>query len=665
MHMTDTVRRTDDCELRLISLLVNPSRRCAKNKRLTTIQLPLKKIFSLNLSNMDSLISKNENISNPRGRGRGFLLKMINQRQSSEKSEKSVILPSSVLPIKNMKNNVENTSNVENMSNVEMTRNVENTNSVENTVVHNQSIIKKSSFQDYDYNNEKPVRSTYIPPELNENDESIYDDGITSGINFEKFNDIEVKVNGKNIPEAIESFETLKNIPEKLMENIKMCKFVKPTPIQKYSIPIILSGKDLMATAQTGSGKTVAYVLPIIIKLLMDPKKLVKDSNHSEPQVVIMAPTRELAVQIKLVVLKLTRHTGISSYVCYGGTLVSYQKNKILEGCHILVATPGRINEFVQHGFITFSSVRFFVLDEVDRMLDVDSKPDIDKILNHFSMPSVMHRQTIMLSATLPDETQHLAKFYLNKNYLFLAVGIISSASQDIKQTFYMVNRLNKRKMLFNILEKDPVGTIVFVKYKWTADFLATYLSEKYIPSTSIHGDRLQDQREIALNDFRINKMNVLVATTVASRGLDIKCVNHVINYDMPQEIEEYVQRIGRTGRLGNRGIATSFFDPDEDYLLVDPLIKTLVSANQEIPYWLVKLRRESLCDDDNDDLNKFGGSDIRMITDSVDDTSFNKNKTRNRNALAHLGGVVHREHVYPQGGEILNGAMSIDFIKM
>lgn len=562
---------------------------------------------------MDSLISKNEDISKPRGRGRGFLLKMINQRQNSEKS---VFSPSSVLPIKNMKNNVENKSNVENMSNVE------NTSRVGNTVVHNKSIINKSCFQDYDYDYKKPVRSTYIPPEPIENDESIYDDGITSGINFEKFNDIEVKVNGKNIPEAIESFETLKNISEKLMENIKMCKFVKPTPIQKYSIPIILSGKDLMATAQTGSGKTVAYVLPIILKLLMDPQKLVKDRNHSEPQVVIMAPTRELAVQIKLVVFKLTRHTGISSFVCYGGTFVNYQKYKILEGCHILVATPGRINEFIQHGFITFSSVRFFVLDEVDRMLDVESKPDIDKILNHFSMPSVVHRQTIMLSATLPDETQHLAKFYLNKNYLFLAVGIVSSASQDIKQTFYMVNRLNKRKMLSSILEKDSVGTIVFVKYKWTADFLATYLSEKHIPSTSIHGDRLQDQREIALNDFRINKMNVLVATTVASRGLDIKCVNHVINYDMPQEIEEYVQRIGRTGRLGNRGIATSFFDPDEDYHLVDPIIKTLASANQKIPNWLMELTKEAICDDDNDndDLNTFGGSDIRMTSDSVDE---------------------------------------------
>ncbi|XP_026821248.1 ATP-dependent RNA helicase vasa-like isoform X2 [Rhopalosiphum maidis] len=552
-------------------------------------------VFCLNLLNMDYLDEPivKENISKTQGRGRGFLLKMINQRLSSEKS---VPLSSSTLPIKNIKSNVEN------------------------NVVHNQSLINKSCFQDSVYSYETPVRSTYIPPEPNEDDKSIYNDGISSGIHFEKFNDIEVKVNGKNIPEAIESFEMLNNIPEKLMENIKLCKFLKLTPIQKYSIPIILSGRDLMATAQTGSGKTIAFVLPIIQKLLMDPQKLVKDSNHSEPQVVIMAPTRELAVQIKMVVLKLTRGTGISSFVCYGGTLVSYQKDQILKGCHILVATPGRLNEFIQHGYITFSSVRFFVLDEVDRMLDVDSKPDIDKILNHFSMPPVMNRQTIMLSATLPDETQHLAKFYLNKNYLFLAVGIVSSASQDIKQTFYMVNRFNKREILSNILKKDSAGTIVFVKHKWTADFLATYLSEKHIPSISIHGDRLQDQREKALNEFRIKKMNVLVATTVASRGLDISYVNHVINYEMPQEIEEYVQRIGRTGRLGNQGIATSFFDPDEDYLLIEPIIKTLVSANQEIPNWLVKLGREAKYNDVDDVLDQFGGSDIRINSNSIDD---------------------------------------------
>ncbi|XP_022178437.1 ATP-dependent RNA helicase vasa-like isoform X2 [Myzus persicae] len=533
--------------------------------------------------------SNNEGILNTRGRGRGFLIKRMSQRLSSEKSLNLSSPPT--FPTEKMKSNV---------------------------VRHNQDVVNKSCFQDCVYNYDAPVRSTYIPPEPNENDESIYDDGISSGIHFEKFNDIEVKVNGKNIPEAIESFEALNNIPENLMDNIKRCNFLKPTPIQKYSIPIILSGKDLMATAQTGSGKTVAFVLPIVQKLLMDPQILVKDSNHSEPQVVIMAPTRELAVQIKMVVLKLTRGTGISSFVCYGGTLVSHQKNKILEGCHILVATPGRLNEFVQHGFITFSSVRFFVLDEVDKMLDIDSKPDIDKILDHFTMPSVMNRQTIMLSATLPDSTQHLAKLYLNKNYLFLAVGIVSSASKDIKQTFHMVNRFNKRDILSNILRK--VGTIVFVKQKWTADFLATYLCEKHIPSTSIHGDRLQDQREIALNDFRNRKMNVIVATNVASRGLDIKCVNQVINYDMPQEIEEYVQRIGRTGRLGNQGVAISFFDPDEDYLLIDPIIKTLASANQEIPKWILKLGREAKYNDANDDFDKFGGSDIRIISGSVDD---------------------------------------------
>ncbi|XP_025419040.1 ATP-dependent RNA helicase vasa-like isoform X2 [Sipha flava] len=466
------------------------------------------------------------------------------------------------------------------------------------------------------YNNEvKPIRSTYIPPEPDENDESIYETGINYGINFDKFNDIEVKVSGKNVPKIVESFETCNAI---LMENIKKCKFMKPTPIQKYTIPIILSGKDLMAAAQTGSGKTVAFVLPILQKLLMEPHPIVKDIDHCEPQVIIMAPTRELAVQIKSVVLKLSRGTMISSLVCYGGTLVSHQKNQILKGCHILVATPGRLNEFVQHGLISFASVRIFVLDEVDRMLEIESKSDVDKILDHSSMPSVMNRQTIMVSATLPDSIQELAKFYLNRNYLFLAVGIVSSASKDIKQNFYLVNKFKKRKHLINILQQNSEGTIIFVNTKWMADFLATYLCEKNIPSTSIHGDRLQSYREEALSEFSNRKKNVLVATTVASRGLDIKYVNHVINYDMPQEIEEYIHRIGRTGRLGNTGIATSFFDIEHDYHLVEPIIKTLSSASQEIPYWLLKLGQEAK--DKSVDDDQYGGTDIRIKSNKFDE---------------------------------------------
>ncbi|XP_050423339.1 ATP-dependent RNA helicase vasa-like [Adelges cooleyi] len=458
-------------------------------------------------------------------------------------------------------------------------------------------------------------KSTYVPPEIDENDESLYATGIHSGINFEKLNEVEVKISGKDVPKGIESFDACDNMQDILMENIKKCKFHKPTPIQKHTLPIILSGRDLMAAAQTGSGKTVAFVLPILQNLLANPSKVVRDNNHSEPQVVIMAPTRELAVQIKTVVLKLARGTGISSLLCYGGTLVPHQKSQILRGCHILIATPGRLNEFIQHGFISFASVKVLVLDEADKMLDEDMKFDVDKILDHFSMPSVIKRQTIMISATLPDVIQHLAASYLNKNYLFLAVGIVSSASKDVIQDIRQVNKLKKRITLIHVLNDADrsKGTIVFVKHKWTADFLATYLCEKNFPSTSIHGDRLQEYREQSLQDFVSGKRNILVATSVAARGLDIKNVGHVINFDLPDTIEEYVHRIGRTGRVGNQGKATSFFDVDYDYMLAQPLIKILAMANQEIPHWLKTIGKEINEQKLPDECDQFGGTDIRL----------------------------------------------------
>ncbi|XP_026819449.1 ATP-dependent RNA helicase vasa-like [Rhopalosiphum maidis] len=451
-------------------------------------------------------------------------------------------------------------------------------------------------------------------------DESIFDDAFNSNIKFEKCNGTEVKVNGKNIPEAIKTFTLIEDIPEILLRNIKKKKFTRPTPIQKYSIPIILSGRDLMATAQTGSGKTIAFVIPIIQKLIMDPVTLVKDRNHCEPQVIIIVPTRELAVQMKITISRLTRNTGIFSFACYGGIKVSYQKDQILRGCHILVATIGRLKSFVQHGVITFSSVRIFVLNEVDRMLYDDMKSEIDCILNHFSMPPVMNRQTIMMSATLPEKTRHLAQFYLKKDYLLLTVGIVSSTSMNIKQTFYMVNKFEKRNMLTEILKKDSAGTIVFVKRKWVVDYLVTYLNKNNIPSVPLHSNHLQHHRKIALNNFHDKKTNVLVATDLASRGLDFKCVNHVINFDMPPKIEEYVQRIGRKGKPATQAISTSFFDPNEDYSLVVPLIKTLALANQEIPDWLVKLRQDAKCNDANNVLDQFVGLDIRHVNNSNDD---------------------------------------------
>lgn len=282
---------------------------------------------------------------------------------------------------------------------------------------------------------------------------------------------------------------------------------------------------------------------------------------------------------------------------------------KFQKGCNILIATPGRLNDFVNRDYIRFEDCRYVVLDEADRMLDMGFLPEVEKVMESPTMRDREDRQTLMFSATFPEEIQNLAGKFL-KDYIFLTIGIVGGACTDVEQNFFEVTKFKKRSKLIEVLEENgAVGTMVFVDTKRNADFLASILSETKFPTTSIHGDRLQREREQALADFKKGTMQVLIATAVAARGLDIKNVAHVINYDLPSSIDEYVHRIGRTGRVGNNGKATSFFDPENNQGLVNDLVKILKQADQPIPEFFNGASGGGGFSTGNG----FGGSDIRV----------------------------------------------------
>jgi len=434
------------------------------------------------------------------------------------------------------------------------------------------------------------VREIYVPgAEIS--GQELYKTGIASGINFSKYENIPVKVTGENAPKNITAFQSAGLRPI-LVENITKSGYNVPTPVQKHAIPIISAGRDLMACAQTGSGKTAAFLLPVLHKLIESQADGGAGAATAQPQCVVITPTRELAIQIHNEARKFSQGSMIKSVVAYGGTSVNYQAQQMSRGCNILVATPGRLIDYVEKGRVSFSNLKFLVLDEADRMLDMGFMPEIQKCVENSSMPPVGTRHTLMFSATFPDEIQTAAQEFLH-DYLFLTVGLVGGACSDVAQEFHQVAKFDKREKLQEILqdpERDPTErTLVFVQTKKNADFIATFLSGEGIPTTSIHGDRLQREREEALYDFRSGTHPVLVATAVAARGLDIPGVMHVVNYDMPSEVDEYVHRIGRTGRVGNTGKATSFYDDEHDADVAGALVEMLTKNEIPIPDWLAE----------------------------------------------------------------------------
>jgi ATP-dependent RNA helicase DDX3X len=422
----------------------------------------------------------------------------------------------------------------------------------------------------------------------------LFESKVNAGINFEKYDDIPTNVSGSGCPQPIKDFPSSLLHPL-IKDNINIAKYSNPTPVQKYSIPIVTAGRDLMACAQTGSGKTAAFLFPIISQVLNKVGQPLRPTTGlaSSPVAVILAPTRELAVQIYEEACKFTYRSWIHPCVCYGGTDIGSQIREVRKGCNLLVATPGRLTDLLtKDRVLSLRNVQFLVLDEADRMLDMGFEPQIRRIVDGFSMPPKGLRQTLMFSATFPKEIQQLASDFLN-NYVFLSVGRVGSTSENITQRIINSSELDKKTHLLDILNEERKQnnlTLIFVETKRAADSLDDFLYYKGFPSTSIHGDRNQAQREDALSAFKCGRAPIMVATAVAARGLDIPNVTHVVNYDLPGDIDEYVHRIGRTGRAGNTGIATSFFDSDKNMNIAPQLAELLKETNQEVPLWLNNL---------------------------------------------------------------------------
>jgi ATP-dependent RNA helicase RhlE len=335
-------------------------------------------------------------------------------------------------------------------------------------------------------------------------------------------------------------------------EKCEQLGFTEPTPIQKKAIPVVLNGGDVIACAETGTGKTAAFLLPILQNLKVDRKR--------GTTVLVLAPTRELANQIEAA-CRTFAQKGVTSAVIIGGSGYGKQIQALERGVTFLIATPGRLMDFMEQGMVNFSNVTTLVLDEADRMLDMGFLPAIKRIVK--ALPK--ERQTLFFSATMSPEMEAIAMSIV-RDPEFIEVGVRGKAAQTISQFAYPVAQQHKMPLLLDLLAKESFERVlVFTRTKRGADRLSNVLEKWDHKSNRIHGDRSQSQREAALRSFKTGRTNILVATDVAARGIDIDSVSHVINYDIPEAPEDYVHRIGRTGRAGNLGRAITLFTSTED----------------------------------------------------------------------------------------------------
>ncbi|KAJ3121662.1 ATP-dependent RNA helicase dbp2 [Nowakowskiella sp. JEL0407] len=399
----------------------------------------------------------------------------------------------------------------------------------------------------------------------------------------------EIQVFGQNVPNPIERFQEA-SFPSYIMENVLKAGFEKPTAIQAQGWPMALSGRDVVGIAETGSGKTLAYTLPAIVHINAQP--LLKPGDG--PIVLILAPTRELALQIQQECEKFGSNSKIKNTCLYGGTPKGPQKRDLMKGVEIVIATPGRLIDLLDTAATNLKRVTYLVMDEADRMLDMGFEPQIKKIVDQIRPD----RQTLFWSATWPKEVKALANEYL-KDFIQVNIGSMElSASHNIRQVVEIMNEMDKRQNLVKLLDKlsstDPnTKTIIFAGTKRTADQLTENLRRDGFHALAIHGDKKQNERDWVMDQFKTGKHPILIATDVAARGLDVKDIKNVINYDLPNNIEDYVHRIGRTGRAGTKGTAWTFFTHD-NYKMASSLVQIMDEAHQEVPSELRKYAEAS-----------------------------------------------------------------------
>ena len=375
------------------------------------------------------------------------------------------------------------------------------------------------------------------------------------------------------------------NLIEPLLNATKALKYEKPTPIQENAIPVLLNGKDLLGCAKTGTGKTMAFALPILQQLYL------RDESDKYPRVIkalILAPTRELALQIDETFQSLSPFVNLKSTAIFGGVRQGSQVSKLERGIDVLVATPGRLHDLHQQGLLDLSQVEYFVLDEADRMLDMGFIKDIRRIMK--LIPK--QRQTMLFSATLPNEIKHLVGELLTEPETVM-VSAGHQTVDKITQSMYFVDKDNKAKLLIKLLEKPGIyNAIVFVRTKRNVETLCKKLVKAKIEADGIHGDKSQNSRVRALNRFKNGETRILVATDIAARGIDIDVLTHVINYDLPEQAENYVHRIGRTARKGQSGEAITFCCHQEKGLLndVEKFTKQSIPVIENTYYPMVNL---------------------------------------------------------------------------